>query len=403
MELGLDRVSIVAERLALTRPPFRVISVAGTNGKGSTVAMLQAILHTAGYRVGSYTSPHMLRYNERVCIGADPVSDAQLCAVFELIEQTRLDTPLTYFEFGTLAALQLFAQQGIDVAILEVGLGGRLDAVNVVDADAAIVTSVGTDHTHWLGQGREQIGREKAGIFRRARPAICADPDPPASVRELADAIGARFLQIGDDFRIERESASWRWRSRQQLRAGLPYPAMRGDYQVRNASAALMALETLSEYLPVTQAQVRDGLLTAFIPGRFQTLPGRPVRVLDVAHNVEAAAALAETLKTQPVLGKTAAVLGILRDKPIERVLSAMAPVVARWYLTTLATERGAGAEELLAVLKAMGLNASASLYPDPRSAYRAACSDAGKSDRVVVFGSFYTVSDILSDEHLRG
>jgi dihydrofolate synthase/folylpolyglutamate synthase len=400
MELGLDRVSIVAERLALTQPPFRTISVAGTNGKGSTVAMLQAILHAAGYKVGAYTSPHMLRYNERVCIGADSVSDAQLCAAFERIEQTRSDTPLTYFEFGTLAALQLFAQQQVDVAILEVGLGGRLDAVNVIDADAAIVTSVGTDHTHWLGQGREQIGREKAGIFRRGRPAICADPDPPTSVRQVADKVGGQFLQIGDDFRIEREPASWCWRSRQQLRAGLPYPAMRGEYQVRNAAAALMALETLSEHLPVTQAQIRDGLLTAIIPGRFQTLPGWPVRVLDVAHNAEAAAALAETLKAQPVLGKTAAVLGILRDKPIERVMSAMAPVVDCWYLTTLATERGATAEELLAALKAVGIDASALLYPDPRSAYRAACNDAREPDRVVVFGSFYTVSDILSGEH---
>lgn len=400
MELGLDRVSIIAERLGLMQPPFRTISVAGTNGKGSTVAMLQAILHTAGYKVGAYTSPHMLRYNERVCIGADPVSDAQLCAAFERIEQIRLDTPLTYFEFGTLAAIQLFVEQHIDVAILEVGLGGRLDAVNVIDADAAIVTSVGTDHTHWLGQGREQIGREKAGIFRRERPAICADPDPPASVRQAADAIGARFLRIGHDFHIEREPASWRWRSRQQVRAGLPYPTMRGEYQVQNAAAALMALETLGEYLPVTQTQVRDGLITASIPGRFQTLPGRPVRVFDVAHNAEAAVALAETLKAQPVLGKTGAVLGILRDKPIERVMLAMAPVVDRWYLSTLATERGATAKELLSVLKAIGIDAPASLYPDPHSAYRAACKDAREPDRVVVFGSFYTVSDILSDDH---
>ncbi len=400
MELGLDRVSIVAERLGLMQPPFRTISVAGTNGKGSTVAMLQAILHTAGYKVGAYTSPHMLRYNERVCIGADPVSDAQLCAAFARIEQIRLDTPLTYFEFGTLAAIQLFVEQHIDVAILEVGLGGRLDAVNVIDADAAIVTSVGTDHTHWLGQGREQIGREKAGIFRRERPAICADPDPPASVRQVADAIGARFLQIGHDFHIEREPASWRWRSRQQVRAGLPYPTMRGEYQVQNAAAALMALETLGEHLPVTQTQVRGGLLTAIIPGRFQTLPGLPLRVLDVAHNAEATAALAETLKAQAVLGKTGAVLGMLRDKPIARVIAAMAPVVDRWYLATLATERGATAQELLAVLEAVGIGASASLYPDPRSAYRAACNDADERDRVVVFGSFYTVSDILSDDH---
>ncbi|MFQ5936026.1 MAG: bifunctional folylpolyglutamate synthase/dihydrofolate synthase, partial [Acidiferrobacterales bacterium] len=338
------------------------------------------------------------RYNERVRIATQSVSDAQLCTAFERIECTRADTPLTYFEFGTLAALQLFCDVKVDVAVLEVGLGGRLDAVNVLDADVAIVTSIGTDHTHWLGQDREAIGREKAGIFRPGRPAICADRDPPASVRQTARTLGAKFLQIGDDYEAERDPTSWRWRSPHQIRAGLPYPAMRGAHQLQNAAAALMALEALADRLPVTQAHVRDGLLAAVLPGRFQTLPGLPVRVLDVAHNVEAANALAATLKTQSVVGCTAAVLGILKDKPVERVMTAMASVVDRWYLATLSEERGATAEELLAILKQVDSTTPASLHPDPLRAYRTACCDASERDRIVVFGSFYTVSDILGN-----
>ncbi len=397
MELGLERVSIVADRLYLRNPTFCTISVAGTNGKGSTVAMLEAMLHAAGYKVGAYTSPHMHRYNERVRIAKNPVNDAQLCAAFEHIELTRGDTPLTYFEFGTLAALQLFGQEKIDIAILEVGLGGRLDAVNVLDADAAIVTSVGTDHKHWLGESREQIGREKAGIFRRGCPAICADPAPPASVHEVAREVGARFLQIGRDFEIERDAASWCWRAGTQVRAGLPYPALRGDHQLLNAAAALMALDTLSARLLVSQADVRSGLLAAFIPGRFQTLAGMPVRVLDVAHNIEAAVQLCATLQAQPIIGKTAAVLGMLEDKPIDRVVAAMVPIVDHWYLATLSVERGTTAAKLYEALRQAGVKAPASLYADPVSAYRAACASASQHDRVVVFGSFYTVSDILS------
>lgn len=397
MELGLDRVSVVADRLHLCNPTFCAISVAGTNGKGSTVAMLEAIAHAAGYKVGAYTSPHMHRYNERVRIAKKPVNDTQLCAAFEHIEHTRGDTPLTYFEFGTLAALQLFRQEQIDLAILEVGLGGRLDAVNVLDAEAAIVTSVGTDHKHWLGESREQIGREKAGIFRRGRPAICADPAPPASVPDVAEEVGARFLQIGRDFEIQRDITSWCWQAGRQVRAGLPYPALRGEHQLLNAAAALMALDTLSARVPVNQADVRSGLLAAVIPGRFQTLAGLPVRVLDVAHNIEAAVQLCATLKAQPVMGKTAAVLGMLEDKPIDRVVAAMAPIVDHWYLATLSVERGATAARLCEALQHAGVKTPVSLHADPVSAYRAACAGARQHDRVVVFGSFYTVSDILS------
>lgn len=395
MELGLDRVSAVTARMGL-QPPFCTITVAGTNGKGSTVALLEAILHAAGYKVGTYTSPHMLRYNERVRIASDCASDQALCEAFAQIEHVRGEIPLTYFEFGTLAALHMFCAAGVEVALLEVGLGGRLDAVNVLDADAAIVTSIGTDHTHWLGESREQIGREKAGIFRAGRPAICADVDPPASIAERAAAVKARLLQIGRDFHVEREGSSWHWRSPTQLRAGLPHPAMRGEYQLRNAAAALMALECVRERLPVTQADVRNGLLQAQLPGRFQTLPGLPVRVLDVAHNAEAAQALAATLHAQAVPGQTLAVFGVLRDKPIIRMLSALAPIVQRWYLATLAVDRGSTAEELRAALTAAGIDAPVTLHPDPMSAFSSACQAARAHDRVVVLGSFYTVSDIL-------
>ncbi len=395
MELGLERVSEVAARMRL-RPQFCTITVAGTNGKGSTVALLEAILHGAGYKVGAYTSPHMLRYNERVRIATECASDEALCEAFAHIEHVRAEIPLTYFEFSTLAALHMFCVAGVEVALLEVGLGGRLDAVNVLDADVAILSSVGTDHTHWLGEGREQIGREKAGIFRADRPAICADLDPPASVAHSAAMVKAHLLQIGRDFHVERDGPSWRWRSPTQLRTGLPYPAMRGDYQLRNAAATLMALECLRERLAVTQADVRRGLLSAQLPGRFQTLPGLPVRVLDVAHNAEAAQALAATLHAQAVPGRTLAVFGVLRDKPIAQMVRALAPVIERWYLATLAVDRGTSAEELRAALASAGVEGPVTLHADPVSAYTSACEAATAQDRVVVFGSFHTVSDIL-------
>ncbi|GMQ76538.1 MAG: bifunctional tetrahydrofolate synthase/dihydrofolate synthase [Gammaproteobacteria bacterium] len=399
MELGLDRVRVVAKRMGLMRPPFCTISVAGTNGKGSTVAMLEAIMDAAGYRVGAYTSPHILTYNERIRSGMQPASDARLCDAFEHIERARGDTPLTYFEFGTMAALHLFCEENLDVAVLEVGLGGRLDAVNVVDADVAIITAVDIDHTRWLGDDRERIGHEKAGIFRAGRPAICADPDPPQSVLRSADAVGARLLRLGRDFRAEPQVASWCWRSLQRVRAGLPYPTMRGAHQLHNAAGALMALEALSARLPVSQSHVRSGLLSAVLPGRFQTLPGMPVRVLDVAHNAQAASALAQTLKQQVVSGRTYAVVGMLRDKPAAAVMAAMAAVVDRWYLATLPVARGATAEQLCQALAAAGAEAPAARYDDVPSAYRAACSAAGAHDRIVVFGSFHTVSDIISLE----
>ena len=380
----------------LHRPNFHVITVAGTNGKGSTVAMLEGILLAAGYKVGAYTSPHLITYNERVRLNGCPVSDDALCEAFERIESGRGETRLTYFEYGTAAAIALFTDAAMDIALLEVGMGGRLDAVNALDAHVAVVTRVGIDHTAWLGADRESIGREKAGIFRTRRPAICTDPQPPATIAETARRTGARLMQLGRDFHVELGDGGWALRYGTRIRAGLPAPAMRGDHQLSNAAAALMALEMLSESFPVSQAHVRRGLLEAVLPGRFQTLPGVPLRILDVAHNPQAAEALAATLKLHPVSGKTLGVLGMLIDKPVQAVLEAVSPVVDRWYPATLAAPRGATAGQLAAAMSAAGITAVKDSYESIMSAYLSACDDAGPADRIVVFGSFYTVSDIL-------
>ena len=396
IELGLARVNEVRERLGLTQPAFAVVTVTGTNGKGSTVAMLEHALHAAGYRVGAYTSPHLLDYNERVHIATEAVSDAELCAAFERIEAVRADTPLTYFEFGTLAAVDLFRQRNVDIAILEIGLGGRLDAVNAWDADVAIVSSVGIDHTDWLGPDRESIGREKAGIYRAQRCAICGDPDPPDSLIQYAEQIGARLLCVGRDFDFERLPESWTWRALDKMHAGLPYPAMRGDYQLYNAACVLMALDCLAERFPVTMADIRAGLLNAVLPGRFQTLPGRPVRVLDVAHNAQAAEALARTLRAQVVPGRTIAVCGMLHDKPIVDVLRILVPLVSRWHVAGLAGARGTSTEDMRAALAAAGVSEGVGLHEDIEQAYVAALAEASENDRIVVFGSFHTVGAIL-------
>lgn len=396
IELGLARVAEVRDRLGLAQPAFAVISVAGTNGKGSTVAMLEHVLHAAGYRVGAYTSPHLIEYNERVRIATDAVSDAELCAAFERIEAARAETPLTYFEFGTLAAIDTFRQRNVEIAILEVGLGGRLDAVNAWDADVSIVSSVGIDHTEWLGPDRESIGREKAGVYRERHCAICGDPDPPHSLIEYAEKIGARLLCVDRDFDFERLPDSWTWRTLDKKHSGLPYPAMRGDYQLYNAACVIMALSCLAGRFPVKMADIRTGLLGAVLPGRFQTLPGRPVRVLDVAHNVQAVKALARTLTAQVVPGRTIAVCGMLHDKPIAAALRILAPLVSRWHVAGLPGARGASTEDMRVALAEAGVDEGAGLHEDIEQAYVAALAEAREHDRIVVFGSFHTVGAIL-------
>ncbi len=398
IELGLERVHAVLDRLRLRQPNFRTITVTGTNGKGSAVAMLEACLRAAGYRVGTYTSPHLIKYNERVRVDGVDATDAALCAAFERIESGRGEIPLTYFEFGTLAAFDQFARANIDVAVLEVGLGGRLDAVNAIDADAAMVTSIGIDHVQWLGDTREAIGYEKAGVFRKDRPAICADPAPPASIAAQAQAVGATFYQRDRDFSVERTDSGWTWRAGSTLRAGLPPPALRGNHQIDNAAGALMVLETLKAVLPLSQAHIREGLLAANVRGRFQVLPGLPVRVLDVAHNPDAVSVLAQTLKQQTVTGRTLAVFGMLRDKDMVGAVRSMQDIVDAWYVTTLdTTERGATAGEVAQAIARGGMNTPVTRFNDARAAYAAARRDAGPADRIVVFGSFYMVGDILS------
>ncbi|MHB8346545.1 MAG: bifunctional tetrahydrofolate synthase/dihydrofolate synthase [Acidiferrobacterales bacterium] len=400
IDLGLGRAREVAVRMDLESLPFPVVTVAGTNGKGSTVAMLEAMLHAAGYRVGSYTSPHLLDYNERVRMARVAAGDAELCAAFEEVESNRGQTSLTYFEFGTLAAAHLLRMHKIDIAVLEVGLGGRLDAVNLWDADVAVISSIGIDHTDWLGPDRESIGREKAGIFRAGRSAVCSDPAPPATIAEHATAIGAELWLAGRDFGFETSATGWAWNCPRcgtgRIRAALPYPAMRGDYQLYNASGVLMALELLAPRFTVSQADVRAGLQQAVLPGRFQTLPGIPVRVLDVAHNAQAARSLASTLASQNVSGKTLAVVGMLRDKPMADVLAEVSGVVDVWHLATLDTPRGASAEQLYAAMSEAGIGASATLHPEVVAAYSEALRQAGPEDRIVVFGSFHTVGAIL-------
>jgi dihydrofolate synthase/folylpolyglutamate synthase len=399
IELGLDRVRVVASRLDLDlRAP--TIVVGGTNGKGSTCAMLDSILRAAGYRTGLYTSPHLLDFNERACIDGTPARDDELVAQFSAVEAARGDVSLTYFEFTTLAILRLFAAAKLDAAVLEIGLGGRLDAVNLVDADAAIVTSVDLDHMEYLGPTREAIGFEKAHIYRPGRPAICSDPQPPDSLVAHAAKIGADFWRFGRDFNYQGDRQQWAYGGRAVRRGGLPYPALRGANQLLNAAGALAALEALQARLPVTQQAVRQGLLTVEIPGRFQVLPGRPAIILDVAHNPHAAAVLAQNLDSMGFFPTMHAVFGMLRDKDITGVVRKLGARIDHWHLAATTGPRGTTAAELAAALRETGVGTgpaqSIREYATMADALRSAQGEAGADDRIVAFGSFLSVADVV-------
>jgi len=397
IDMGLDRVRAVAERMGL-RFDCPVFTVAGTNGKGSTCAMLEAILTQAGFRTGLFTSPHLVRFEERCRIRGQNVDASDLVAAFARVESARAEISLTYFEFTTLAILDTLARAGLDAVILEVGLGGRLDAVNIIDADCAIITSIDIDHAELLGDTREKIGFEKAGILRTGRPAIVSDPVPPQSVIDRATEIGADLWLLGRDFNYSGDKQQWAWAGRGRRYAGLAYPALRGANQLINASGVLAALTAMRQQLPVTAQAVRNGLALVDLPGRFQVVPGQPALVLDVAHNPHSVAALALNLDAMGFYPTTHAVFGAMADKDLTPMLQRMDPLVDRWYFTDLPTPRAASGAALQAAWQAVTkrTDAVSAVFSTPLDALHAAAAKAQAADRIVVFGSFYTVGGVL-------
>ena len=397
IDMGLDRVRAVAERMGL-RFDCPVFTVAGTNGKGSTCAMLEAILTQAGFRTGLFTSPHLVRFEERCRIRGQNVDASDLVAAFARVESARAEISLTYFEFTTLAILDTLARAGLDAVILEVGLGGRLDAVNIIDTDCAIITSIDIDHAELLGDTREKIGFEKAGILRTGRPAIVSDPVPPQRVIDRATEIGADLWLLGRDFNYSGDKQQWAWAGRGRRYAGLAYPALRGANQLINASGVLAALTAMRQQLPVTAQAVRNGLALVDLPGRFQVVPGQPALVLDVAHNPHSVAALALNLDAMGFYPTTHAVFGAMADKDLTPMLQRMDPLVDRWYFADLPTPRAASGAALQAAWQAVTkrTDAVSAVFSTPLDALHAAAAKAQAADRIVVFGSFYTVGGVL-------
>lgn len=401
--MGLERVGEVKKRMGL-QPQCPVVVVAGTNGKGSVCAYLSQIYTQAGFKVGTLTSPHLLRYNERIAVNTRPVEDAAIVASFERIEAARAGISLTYFEFNTLAAVDIFIREKVDVMVLEVGLGGRLDAVNVFDADCAVVTSVDLDHQAFLGDTVEQVAFEKAGVFRSGKPAICGQTPPPESLRRHAGEIGAELLLIKRDFDFSTlENVQWSYRyhpqnsdGRTRNRNALPFPALRGAYQLSNAACALTVLECLGDRLPVDIAAIKRGLLLVENPGRFQVLPGRPLTVLDVGHNPHAARALRRSLINLMFAEKRTAVFSILADKDIDGVLDIVKDQFDEWHIAPLDVPRGMTAEALVRKLAEHGIE-NVKVFENIEKAYRAALEKAGENDRIVVFGSFHTVAAVMA------
>jgi len=396
IDLGLERVATVARRLDLLAPGATVITVGGTNGKGSSVAMLDTVYRAAGYHTGVYTSPHLLAYNERISLDGNPVDDALLCASFARIDAARDGISLTYFEFGTLAALDIFRAALPDLILLEVGMGGRLDAVNIIDADVALVTAIGIDHSEWLGNDREAIGREKAGIFRRGRPAICSDPRPPASLRQTAQRLGADWQALGVHFSCRDKGDSWSWECGDRRLEALPRPSIPGRHQLENAAGVLRVVDGLQAGYPVTPRAIAEGLRAASLAGRCQVLSGRIEQVLDVAHNRESAAQLAGFLGDRPVTGQTWLVLGMLADKEVAAVAASLSDGVDRWCFATLPGERGLSARQLG---EQAAVDGQVELFESVDAALAHARACAGHGDRIVVTGSFLTVAAALASQ----
>ena len=396
---GLARIGAVWQRLAADKPlPFKVVTVAGTNGKGSSVALLMAILRAAGYKTGSYTSPHLLRYNERIAINGEPASDAQICQAFARIDKARQEISLTYFEFATLAAALIFSDADVDFAILEVGMGGRLDAVNLFDADLALITPIDLDHMQWLGDNREKIGVEKAGILRQCRPLVCSESTPPKSVIMAADKLNVPAFIAGSDFTYQSADNGWHWQSNTQQYKNLPMPALHGRYQLQNSAAVLMAVQLLVEYgmVEIDENAICRGLKSVQLSGRFQILPGPVQRIFDVTHNQQGAENLAAVLNETPCQGKTLAVIAMLRDKDSAAVFKALGQPIAHWYLGGLNGDRGQAAESLALSLQVAVSTASYSISETVEQAYQLAMQTAEPGDRILIFGSFHTVEAVM-------
>ena len=398
IDLGLERVERVYKALNPAASKPITITVAGTNGKGSCIAYLEAIYRAQGYKVGAYTSPHILKYNERIKINGKPVADDLICKAFERIEQVRGQTSLSYFEFGTLAALDIFSRADLDIQLLEVGLGGRLDAVNIVEPDAAIISSIGIDHVAWLGETREKIGFEKAGIFRADVPAIVGDPKPPAALKQVADDKKAIFYAIANDFSYTKQEDGWKWQFGNKQMNGLPEPALKGEHQYRNASAVIMAITLLAAKLPIAEQAIRQGLANVQLPGRFQLIDGIIPVLLDVGHNPEAVQTLVEYLQQNFPNRRIHAIFSMMKDKDIAEVLRIMDPVVTSWFFAPLANLRAATQTLMREIFAQLAMGNVSFGYTGFVDAYTAAKKQAHPGDLLLVFGSFFLVSDCLAE-----
>lgn len=386
IDLGLQRVEIVAKKANLTKPASKVITVAGTNGKGSTCALLESILLDAGYSVGVYSSPHLIHYNERVRINGEVLPDESHVQAFDYVEKTRGKTSLSFFEYATLAALKLFKQANVDVVVLEVGLGGRLDATNVVDHDVSVITSLAIDHVDWLGDDINVIGREKAGIFRNGKPAICGQPDAPISVAEYADEVGAKLYQVGFHYQFNENSDDWNWKCGAFDLNNLPKP----NLPMANAATAIMTLGAAE--LDISDINIVTGLTNAKLPGRMQSVSESPKVILDVAHNPHSAGYLVEQVGTRYPNKAVHCVIGMLHDKDIQSTIETLSSIVSYWYPSSLDGPRAADAEELLAYLPN-----DTKKYLTPTQAYTEALTVANEDEIVLVVGSFKTVAEVLA------
>lgn len=398
---GLERISKVWQQMAgLTRLPFTVITVAGTNGKGSSVAILDAILRAAGYKTGTYTSPHLLSYNERITISGQACEDNLICQAFDKIDSARSQTSLTYFEFATLAAIDIFCQQKIDIAILEVGMGGRLDAVNLFDADIALITPISLDHVTWLGHDRETIAFEKAGIIRSQHPVVCSERDPPKTLIEYANNLQSPVYKAGQAFNFSQTGNTWQWTNNSQQWSDLPLPNLEGSYQLQNAAAVLQVVALLMEQgYEIKQQAIESGLSSVRLAGRFQRIAGPIEHIFDVTHNKQGAENLAKLLVEHSHSGKTIAVLAMLSDKDVSSVATALAANIDIWWISGLGCQRGMSVNELADNLKTIISEKKIRQAKDVVQAYRQALKTAEQGDRLLIFGSFHTVEAVMAAE----